>query len=583
MLHRLLISFFLISASAASTPSAPQQSFRIAGVVVDSVSGAPLDRAELTISPVANLDQTLVSRTSSDGKFLFTGLPPGKYRLSASRSGYTQQGLDEHEGFMTAIAVGPKLDSGHIRFRLSRESVVAGNVSNDYGEPVRDAAVFLFQRKLFSGARSAHSIARATTNDLGNYRFAHLAPGTYSVAVYARPWYTRGSNYDRMMHYLQLLNTSRPTDTSIQLSLGDQADAKRIAESSSASFLNPLLDVVYPASFYSNADSLDAATPLTLAPGATITADFSLHAVPALRMFVRVPAESTNDPKPEMERGEISPSIGFMGPSLEVSLNVAGEEFNVGEVHPSTQLPGFFEITGVPPGEVVLSAASFKNGQSVSQARALQVSSDSRIDLLPQGPLVSISGSIASYEPPAAADDDPPQIKFTALDGHTSYSSSISAKGEFSLSVPAGQYQTAVTLEPSQHVGSAEATGATVSGHTITLAPGIPAKLVIHLTDANCTVTGTALKNGQPAAGIMILLVPEDASQDATLFHRDQSDSDGTFTVGQVLPGRYTLLAIENGWDLEWSSLSVLFKYLPNGIPITPKPGASISANPKVQ
>jgi hypothetical protein len=52
------------------------------------------------------------------------------------------------------------------------------------------------------------------------------------------------------------------------------------------------------------------------------------------------------------------------------------------------------------------------------------------------------------------------------------------------------------------------------------------------------------------------------------LFRRDQSDSDGTFTLPNVLPGQYTLLAIENGWDLEWSNSSALLPFMKEGKPI---------------
>jgi hypothetical protein len=49
------------------------------------------------------------------------------------------------------------------------------------------------------------------------------------------------------------------------------------------------------------------------------------------------------------------------------------------------------------------------------------------------------------------------------------------------------------------------------------------------------------------------------------LFRRDQSDLDGTFTLHDVVPGFYTLIAIENGWDLDWSQPSVISVYLKRG------------------
>ena len=51
-------------------------------------------------------------------------------------------------------------------------------------------------------------------------------------------------------------------------------------------------------------------------------------------------------------------------------------------------------------------------------------------------------------------------------------------------------------------------------------------------------------------------------------------NSDGSFTLQNVLPGPYTLLALENGWDLEWSRPDVLQPYLANGTPIVVTAGA---------
>jgi hypothetical protein len=63
----------------------------------------------------------------------------------------------------------------------------------------------------------------------------------------------------------------------------------------------------------------------------------------------------------------------------------------------------------------------------------------------------------------------------------------------------------------------------------------------------------------------MIVLVPKDPANNLALFRRDQSDSDGTFTLPNIVPGPYTLLAIANGWDLEWASPVVLQPYLKAG------------------
>ena len=63
----------------------------------------------------------------------------------------------------------------------------------------------------------------------------------------------------------------------------------------------------------------------------------------------------------------------------------------------------------------------------------------------------------------------------------------------------------------------------------------------------------------------MIVLVPHNPGPNPDLFRRDQTNSDGSFTLARVVPGRYTLIAIEDGWDLEWAREGALQKYLPQG------------------
>ena len=66
-----------------------------------------------------------------------------------------------------------------------------------------------------------------------------------------------------------------------------------------------------------------------------------------------------------------------------------------------------------------------------------------------------------------------------------------------------------------------------------------------------------------------MLLVPEDGTRDKQRYRRDESDSDGTFTLRQVIPGRYIAVAILNGWSLEWGDPAVLNPYLEKGEKIT--------------
>ena len=70
------------------------------------------------------------------------------------------------------------------------------------------------------------------------------------------------------------------------------------------------------------------------------------------------------------------------------------------------------------------------------------------------------------------------------------------------------------------------------------------------------------MRAGKGFAGAMVVLVPKNPDLDRDLFRRDQSDLDGTFLLCDVIPGWYTLSAIENGWDLDWSQPGVITAYL---------------------
>src|SRR5579859_1253007 len=586
MLRRVSL-FAILALAACSLSASAQQQFRIAGAVVDSVSGAPIERAEITIAPVGNLGESTTTWSASNGRFLFAGLAPGKYRLTASRVGYTDQGLDQHEGFMTAIAVGLKLDSEHIRFRLFRESIIAGNVSEESGEPVREAQLFLFRSSFSGGAHATQLAGQATTDDLGDYRFPHLAPGTYFVVAYAKPWYSTGS---------QAIDKIRVTDAAVLTRTVHDMDGSGDTVSSDsdvplpevqpvpAPAPNPLRDVVYPLSYYSNADALDSATPLALRPGATVTADFSLHPIPALHLLVKIPVPPRDDSSPATTRGVADGTTSF---PLSASLQLAGVDVEALPVQPSPQMPGYAEVANVAPGEIQFRSVARTEAGFSSQSTVQHVTSENRIDLSSSA-AVSVSGTVDPVpHAPAEASNGinvgQVFLSLTSAEAHTNHTAQISAKGEFSLAVPAGKYIVDLAPPGFAHIASLQASGAEVSVHALTISPASSVKLTIHALQANATVSGVALKNGRPFAGAMLVLVPEDSTQSAALFHRDQSDSDGTFTMSPILPGRYTLLAIENGWDLEWSKLSVLFPYLAAGVPLEVKSAASVSINVKVQ
>jgi hypothetical protein len=133
-------------------------------------------------------------------------------------------------------------------------------------------------------------------------------------------------------------------------------------------------------------------------------------------------------------------------------------------------------------------------------------------------------------------------------------------------------------------VMSIVAGGQRLAGNRITVQDR-PVSLAVTVSADAARVEGFARKPGTPAdgsssegrkgdtgfAGAMVVLVPKDLTAMADLARRDQSDSDGSFALLDVAPGEYTVVAIEDGWDLDWSNPAVIARYLPGGVAVTVK------------
>ena len=100
--------------------------------------------------------------------------------------------------------------------------------------------------------------------------------------------------------------------------------------------------------------------------------------------------------------------------------------------------------------------------------------------------------------------------------------------------------------------------GSPSNGHDLDIVSGTTIEGTVTLIGGQTIVRGFAKHAGKGAAGAMVVLVPKEPEANAELFRRDQSDSDGSFSLNTVIPGEYTIVAIENGWDLNWSQPGVI-------------------------
>jgi hypothetical protein len=234
------------------------------------------------------------------------------------------------------------------------------------------------------------------------------------------------------------------------------------------------------------------------------------------------------------------------------------------------------EITGFAPGDYLLNLTSFGKEQR-NWTQSVRLTADAEIDGAQTHTSPTVSGVVTLDGLPLAGKG---YIRLRDPASGNAPGAQVNAKGEFefrSQPIRPGAYQVAVFNIPDATITAVSASGARVTGQSVSIEHDATIKLAVSMSKGLGEIAGVAERDGVPLPGAMVVLVPDKLDGNESLFRRDQSDSDGTFSLRNVVPGKYTVVAIEQGWDLEWGKAEVLKPYLADGEPI------AISAKGKYQ
>jgi protocatechuate 3,4-dioxygenase beta subunit len=497
------------------------QTFKIAGTVVSSTTGAPLSQARISIADTRDRERVASMITTEDGHFEFSQLKPGKYSLRGAKHGFLSAAYDQHEQFSTAIVTGPDFSTEHLVLRLTPMALITGHVLDEFGDPVRSAHVLLYFEAHGEGMSRITRFSSSSSDDRGFYDFSLLRPGKYYVSVTAKPWYA--------MH---------PSTASK-------------ATANPAQHISPSLDVAYPTTFYNGATESDRAAPIEVKGGNRLEIDVHLNPVPALHLTFRVPQEGTDRPN------------NFSMPMLRKHVFDSAEFVQTESVHQVA--PGVYELTGLSPGRYTAIMKNSNSGQ-LEQSTDLDLVHDGQELNASQGePLANLKLTLKM----PGEETFPKQYGIGLQDSRRRFAAFKQGDPSGQLSfedLPPGKYAILIFSGPKPYsVVRTSSQAGDFPGHDINVTPGAALELTASLAVGIVSIEGAVQKKDKPMAGVMVALVPKDPEAHLELFRRDQSDFDGTFVLRGVIPGSYTIVAVEDAWGFDWQQPGVLARYVQHG------------------
>jgi hypothetical protein len=171
---RLLLSLVLTMTAAICVsqvgegPQTASQSHPISGQVVNSVTSEPIARARVQVGTQQ------AALTDHDGRFEFDNVSEDPAYAFASKPGY----FSEERG---VLAQGQS-----ITMKLIPEAILFGTITDQNGQPIQDLRVQLTMLQVRNGVRRWQPVQSTSTSVEGQFRFAELQAGQYSVATVFR-------------------------------------------------------------------------------------------------------------------------------------------------------------------------------------------------------------------------------------------------------------------------------------------------------------------------------------------------------------------------------------------------------------
>jgi hypothetical protein len=544
------------SRPATAAPAATDPNARPTAVIRGRIllaNGRPARRASVRLQPAATACCPLSVSTDLDGRYEFTEVRAGEYRISAGKPGYLALEYGQQRPFTRGrtigIAAAETLE--RVDITLPASGAIAGRVLDENGDAVEGISVRLLQMQFAANRRQllpVGGVAGRLTNDLGQYRLYGVPPGQYVVMA-------------------------TPTDQ------------QRVQMPS-------ILPPDYAPTYYPGTSKPSDAKLVTIGVSQEASEiDLGLARVATARISGVV--------------------VDSFGRPLQAAITLATSQRSGGlaaePVASSSGADGSFQIRNVPPGEWVLQVRGGSdvevkvaergqsregefvsrfvamNGNDVTDLR-LQTSAGSRVD----GRVVF--DGIGSAEPTQVTVTTRSSDFDLAPLGGPGATANVQPDGTFALEGLNGPRRLSLArTPPAWTLKTIRANGIDVTDTPLSFG-----KAQESLTDVEIVLTNRPARiggrvtdaRGQTAADYTVIVFATDAArwyQGSRFFKLAGPQPDGTFTIGNLPPGEFSVAAVD--WiesSAEWQDPAFLNAIASRATTVTLGEGQSVTVTPRL-
>ncbi|MFO0500809.1 MAG: carboxypeptidase regulatory-like domain-containing protein [Acidobacteriota bacterium] len=146
----------------------------VEGTVVNGLTGEPLRRVSVQVMSAARPVEPVV--TDALGRFRLPELPPGRYRLRATRAGFFPSEKGD-----ASVEVTPGDGPAAVTIQLNPGAAVSGTVTDEAGAALPGAQITVLRRAYVGGRRKLVLAGGGVTDDRGQYRLHGLPAYSYIV------------------------------------------------------------------------------------------------------------------------------------------------------------------------------------------------------------------------------------------------------------------------------------------------------------------------------------------------------------------------------------------------------------------